>query len=234
VTGTPNSAMPINAMATTGSANDDVTSNNSGKLSSSTGTVPAPTLNALQANINSKQASAVQVSGQCIANATVNLSCASNGATVNQLSSTPSVTCGSDGTFTSSVNTSGLADGTVSCHATQILGAVTSSASNRNNSVKATANMMVPTNVTLAAPVVGSAYSQTIACTNNGTSAASNATCSITGLPSWATSACSPTPPTLVAVGASIVCKITGTPTSATPIAATITTTSSNNEIVSK
>ena len=234
VSGTPNSAMPINAMATTGSANDDVTSNNSGKLSSSTGTVPAPSLNALQANINSKQASAVQISGQCIANATVNLSCASNGATVNQLSSTPSVACGSDGTFSSTVNTTGLTDGTVSCHATQILGAVTSSASNRNNSVKATANMMVPTNVTLAAPIVGTPYSQTIACTNNGTSAASNATCSITGLPSWATSACSPTPPTLVAVGASIVCKITGIPTSATPIAATITTTSSNNEIVSK
>lgn len=234
VTGIPNSAMPINATATTGSANDDVASNNSGKLSSSSGTVPAPSLNALQATINSKEATAVKVSGQCIQNATVNLSCASNGATANQLSSTPSVSCSSDGTFTSTVNTAGLADGTITCHATQMLGAVTSTASNRNSSVKATANMMVPTNVTLAAPTVGTPYSQTIACTNNGTSPASNATCSITGLPSWASSACSPTPPTLVAVGGSIVCKITGTPTSATPIAATITTTSSNNEITNQ
>lgn len=234
VTGTPNSAMPINAAATTGAANDDVASNNSGKLSSSSGTVPAPTLNALQASINSKEASAVKVSGKCIPNATVNLSCASNGATANQLNSNPAVSCSNDGAFSSAVNTAALADGTVACHATQVLGAVTSAASNRNTSIKATANMMVPTNVTLAAPIVGTPYSQTIACTNNGTSPASNATCSISGLPSWASSACSPTPPTLVAVGGSIVCKITGTPTSATPIAATITTTSSNNEIVSK
>lgn len=232
--GTPNSASPINAVLTTGAANDDIVSNNTGKLSSSTGTVLAPVLNPLQATINSKEASTVKVSGQCVANATVHLSCASNGASTNQLSAIPTISCNSDATFAGAVNTSGLADGTVSCFATQTLGAVTSSASLRQTSIKATANMIVPSNVNLAAPIVGTPYNQTISCTNAGTSPATNATCSISGLPSWASYACSPTPPTLVAVGSSIVCRISGTPTSATPIAATITTTSSNNEVPSK
>lgn len=230
ISGIPNSALPINANTSTGATNDDVASNNSGKLSSSLGTLPTPNLDKLASNINAKEASKMMISGSCVPNATVSFSCSSNHASYNQLSTIPTVSCNSEGKFSSHINVNSISDGTIACSASQTLGNVISASSNVSTSVKSTAKMTVPSSISLAAPVVGSPYNQSISCTNNGSSAATNAFCSISGLPSWANTTCAPTPPTLVPVGGSIVCKITGIPTSATPISATISTGASNNE----
>ena len=230
ITGIPNSASPINANTSTGASNDDVSSNNNGKLSSSLGTLPTPNLDKLASNINAKEASNMAISGSCVPNATVSFSCSNNHASYNQLSTIPTVSCNSDGRFSSHINVNSISDGTIACSASQTLGNVISASSNVSTSVKSTAKMSVPSSISLAAPIVGSPYNQSIACTNNGSSAATNAFCSISGLPSWANTTCAPTPPTLVPVGGSIVCKITGIPTSATPISATISTGASNNE----
>ncbi|MEO0618881.1 MAG: hypothetical protein AAFZ01_06320 [Pseudomonadota bacterium] len=78
--------------------------------------------------------------------------------------------------------------------------------------------------------IVGTPYSATVSCTNAGPSPATNATCDVTGLPiGVAITSCSPTPPTTVAVGASIVCAISGTPTSLAPTTATVTTGADND-----
>lgn len=230
ISGIPNSASPINANINTGANNDDVASNNAGKLSSSLGTLPSPALDKLVSNINTQESGHLSVSGSCIPNATVSFSCSSNHARYNQLSTIPTVACNPEGRFSSHINVNALADGTVTCSAHQTLGSVISASSNVTTGIKATAKMSVPAAISLAAPVVGTPYNQSIACTNNGSSAAANATCTINGLPNWANTTCAPTPPTLVPVGGSIVCKITGIPTSATPLSATISTSASNNE----
>jgi len=79
---------------------------------------------------------------------------------------------------------------------------------------------------------VGTSYSGTIKCANSAaaTASATSATCTVSGLPAGLTlGACSPAPPTTVAVGASISCPVTGTPTSAASSTVTVTTGASND-----
>ncbi|WP_395024400.1 hypothetical protein, partial [Comamonas odontotermitis] len=78
-----------------------------------------------------------------------------------------------------------------------------------------------PTNVPAT---VGQPVSVTTTCTNNGPSAAANATCAVTGAPAGATTVCTPTPPVAsLANGQAISCVTTFTPADATPV--TLTTT---------
>ncbi len=83
-----------------------------------------------------------------------------------------------------------------------------------------------------ATATVGVPYSGTVLCTNNaGADApAANATCSITGLPAGVTvGTCTPVPPTSVAIGASISCPVSGTPTASGSVTVTATTGATND-----
>jgi uncharacterized repeat protein (TIGR01451 family) len=91
------------------------------------------------------------------------------------------------------------------------------------------ADMVIDVSGLPATATEGAAYSGTIVCTNSGGSAATAATCSVSGLPAGLSVSCLPVPPTDLAVGASITCTVSGTPT--TPGVSTVSvTTSATNE----
>jgi large repetitive protein len=96
-----------------------------------------------------------------------------------------------------------------------------------------TASDMVPDLSGLpATATVGTPYSGTVKCTNSAsaTASAANATCTVSGLPPGVTvGACTPTPPAMVAAGASISCPVSGTPTAPGSSTVTATTGASND-----
>jgi uncharacterized repeat protein (TIGR01451 family) len=82
-------------------------------------------------------------------------------------------------------------------------------------------DMQVAPNIQLPPTVKGVPYpaGQTVTCTNASTVDATNAFCTVTDLPPGLISTCSPTSPVaLLPAGGSIVCTISGTPTTAAPI----------------
>lgn len=83
-----------------------------------------------------------------------------------------------------------------------------------------------------ATATVGVPYAGTVLCTNSAsaTGAAINASCNITGLPPGVTvGTCTPTPPATVAIGASISCPVSGTPTATGTTTVTATTGATND-----
>ena len=106
-----------------------------------------------------------------------------------------------------------------------------------NNTATATLNVtgsdMAPDLSGLpATATVGTPYSGNVKCTNNAsaTASATNATCAVSGLPPGVTvGTCSPLPPATVAIGASISCPVSGTPTAAGTKTVTATTGATND-----
>jgi uncharacterized repeat protein (TIGR01451 family) len=84
-----------------------------------------------------------------------------------------------------------------------------------------------------ATATVGTPYSGTVLCTNSAstTAAATGVSCNITGLPPGVTlGACTPaTPAASLAIGASISCAVSGTPTAQGTTTASVTTTATND-----
>lgn len=92
---------------------------------------------------------------------------------------------------------------------------------------------MQATSVTLPATgAVGVAVTGSFICTNVGPNPAAFANCSITGLPSGATTSCTPAVPTAtpLASGASISCTVSFTPTTEGSLTATVTAVSGTND----
>ncbi|HRH04242.1 MAG TPA: SdrD B-like domain-containing protein [Burkholderiaceae bacterium] len=88
-------------------------------------------------------------------------------------------------------------------------------------------DMQVVPNTVLPNPVVGVPYpaGQTITCTNGSTIPAANAFCTVTDLPPGLISTCNPVSPvTSLAPAGTIVCTISGTPTTSAPINANVVT----------
>ncbi|MFT4193745.1 CARDB domain-containing protein, partial [Ottowia sp.] len=117
------------------------------------------------------------------------------------------------GTTTVSGSTSG--SGTVTAGGSTVT--TSDSDPSNNTATKAlvvTAPDMQVTSVNLPAGTEGTAYSGSFVCTNAGTAAATNATCTLTGLPAWASVSCVPaTPVASLAAGSTITCTVSGTPT---------------------
>ncbi|MBP8295829.1 MAG: hypothetical protein KAX84_06950 [Burkholderiales bacterium] len=94
------------------------------------------------------------------------------------------------------------------------------------------ADMAVDLSGLPATATVGVPYAGTILCTNGAlaTAPATNATCSVGGLPAGVTlGACSPAPPATLAPGSSITCPVAGTPTVAGPVSVNVTTGAAND-----
>lgn len=89
-----------------------------------------------------------------------------------------------------------------------------------------TAPDMQVTSVNLPSGVVGTPYSGSFVCTNQGTADGTAATCEApAGLPAWASVSCSPaTPVATLAVGATITCTVSGTPDQAGTSTVTLST----------
>ena len=88
-------------------------------------------------------------------------------------------------------------------------------------------DMQVVPNTQLPNPVAGVPYpaGQAITCTNASAVPAANAFCTVTDLPPGLISTCSPTSPVLsLPAGGTIVCTISGTPTTSAPIKAKVVT----------
>jgi uncharacterized repeat protein (TIGR01451 family) len=88
-------------------------------------------------------------------------------------------------------------------------------------------DMQVVPSTQLPNPVAGVPYpsGQAITCTNASAVPAANAFCTVTDLPPGLTSTCSPTSPVLsLPSGGTIVCTISGTPTTSAPIKAKVAT----------
>lgn len=85
-------------------------------------------------------------------------------------------------------------------------------------------SITLPLTMTVGVPVSGS-----FSCTNTGPSAATAASCVISGLPAGATTSCTPSVPTAspLALGGSIACTVQFTPTTTGTIAALVTASSS-------
>ena len=95
------------------------------------------------------------------------------------------------------------------------------------NTPVASPDMQVVPNTLLPQPIAGVPYpaGQAVTCTNASSIPAANAFCNVTDLPPGLTSVCSPTSPVLsLPAGGTIVCTISGTPTTSAPIKAKVTT----------
>lgn len=100
--------------------------------------------------------------------------------------------------------------------------------------VVANADMSVDLSGLPLTATVGVAYSGVVKCTNSAaaTTAATAATCTISGLPAGVLpGVCTPLPPATVAAGTSITCPVSGFPTTAGPAIVNVTTGATNDTV---
>ena len=214
----------VSGTATTGtSTTDSNAANNTASYSTAISPVAdmAATSNTLPTTVTAGQTVTGQITctnnGPSVAvNATCTMPGLPAGATIACAPSSPDPSLASGAALTCSVTYTAPATGTVS--ATVTAASDTADSNPANNTLPYSANVtpsadMVATVNLPATATAGSTVTGSFSCTNNGPSAATAATCSITGLPPSATITCTPSVPTAAALpaGSAVVCNVSYT-----------------------
>ena len=241
VSGTPTASTTTTVTATTGAINDANGGTTSGGNNSATLTL-SPSGSDMTIDVSQLPTTAsigVPYSGTFTCSnaaapavAATNAACAVSGlpaGLTTSCSPTPPATVAPGASITCTVAGTPTAVGTKAITGTT--GAVNDAVTSNNSgttSIAVTGADMSPDLSGLPQTLtVGTAYSGTILCTNNSgaTAPASNATCSVSGLPAGLTlGACTPTPPTSLNAGQSISCPVTGTSTASGSATVTVIT----------
>jgi hypothetical protein len=242
ISGTPTTAALIAATVKTNAANDGAPANNNGVLvSTPTADMSVPAQTTLAPPIAGTAYPADQKVTCSNSSTTIatDASCTVNGLPAGLVATcdpaSPQATLAAGASIVCTI--SGTPTTNDAINATVVTDAANDGVPANNNGVLTstpTANMSVPATTTLAPTIAGAAYpgNQTVTCTNTGTVAATNATCAVAGLPAGLIATCAPSSPQAsLAAGASIVCSISGVPTTNAPINATVSTGASNDGV---
>lgn len=235
VSGTPTATGTSTVTTSTGATNDLNGGTTTGGNNTSTASVTvtgsdmSPDLTGLPATAtvgtpysgtikctNSASATASATSATC------SISGLPPGVTVGTCTPTPPATVAAGASISCPVSGTPTAAGTTT--ATVQTGAVNDSnggttSGGNNTATKAVATSGSDMSISLSglptSGAVGQPYSGSFTCTNSSSASmsATSAACSVSGLPAGLSTSCTPTPPATVAAGASIVCTVTGTPT---------------------
>ena len=233
----------VSGVATTGSSTTDSNAaNNTAPFSTaiSPSADMVATSNTLPTTVTAGQVVTGQITCTNAGPSTaVNATCAipglPAGATTACTPATPVASLANGATLVCNVSYTAPATGTV--NATLTAASSTADPNPGNNTLPYAANVtpeadMAATVNLPATAVAGSTVSGTFTCTNNGPSAATAATCALSGLPSTATVTCTPSVPTAAALpsGSSVVCNVSYTAPASGSVSGTVTAGSATND----